>query len=95
MKIKHWAGYGTVTARKVKDGSCTLHVRVEGNHEQGVERGAWDVYGLYMWLVKRFDKTVADEVTWAKSHPIIDVRPGWRNDPVLGTIDTCDYYFTY
>lgn len=95
MKIKHFAGYGTVTARKIKNGSCTLHVRVEGNHECGLERDAWDTYGLYEWLVKRFDRSVKDAVSWSKSHPIIDIRSDFRTDPVLGVIDTCDYYFTY
>ena len=94
MKLKHWAGYGCVNARKIKDNSCTLHVRVEGLHEQGLERGTWDTYGLYNWLVKRFDKNVPDVVTWSKSHPIIDTRSDFRMDPKLGYVDICDYYFT-
>ncbi len=93
MKIKHWAGYGCVNARKVKDGSCKLHIRIEGNHEQGLDR--YDEYDLFNWLVIRFDKTVQDYLTWHRSRPIIEIRPGWRSDPVLGCIDICDYYFTY
>ena len=93
MKIKHWAGYGCVNASKVKDSACTLHVRVEGNHEQGVVRE--DPYTLYLWLVKRFDKSAADITTWLKSHPIIDVRSDFRVDPVLGYLDICNYYFIY
>lgn len=95
MKIKHWAGYGCVNARKVNDGSCTLHIRVEGNHEQGVMLCNWQTYELYNWLVRRFDKKVQDASMWIHSRPIIDIRPGFRTDPVLGVIDTCDYYFTY
>lgn len=67
MKIKHWQGYGCVKAKKV---SCKnienaygqklkeLVIRVEGNHEWGLDvfRG-WDKYGVYNWLVKKFDKT--------------------------------------
>lgn len=93
MKIKHWQGYGTVTARKVKDGSCKLHVHVEGNHEWGLIRS--DSYDLYNWLVRRFDKDVPDVLTWLRSHPLVDIRPDYRMDPKLGYIDTCDYYFTY
>ena len=94
MKIKHFAGYGCVTARKVKDGNpFTLHIRVEGNHEWGLVRE--DDYDLYNWLVKRFDKDVQDYLPWHKSCPIIEIKPGWRTDPTLGYIDTCDYYFTY
>lgn len=95
MRIKHWAGYGCVNARRINDGAATLHIRVEGLHECGLERGTWDTYGLYEWLVKRFDRTVPDSLTWSKMHPIIDVRSGFRMDPKLGYVDICDYYFTY
>ena len=93
MKIKHWQGYGTVSARKVPDKTCTLHVQVVGNHEWGIDRR--DPYTLHNWLVKRFDRTVPDYPDWHRSRPIIEVRPGWMTDPVLGSVDTCDYYFTY
>ena len=93
MKIKHFAGYGCVNARRINDGAAKLHIRVEGIHEQGLIRS--DSYDLYNWLVKRFDRSVPDVTTWLKSHPLVDLRPGWRNDPKLGYIDTCDYYFTY
>ena len=94
MRIKHWAGYGCVNARKVKDSSpSTLHIRVEGNHEQGLVRN--DEYDLYNWLVKRFDHDVQDYPDWHRSRPIIEIRPGWRTDIDMGCVDTCDYYFTY
>ena len=93
MRIRHWAGYGCVNARRINDGAAKLHIRVEGIHEQGLIRS--DSYDLYNWLVKRFDRSVPDVTTWLKSHPLVDLRPGWRNDPKLGYIDTCDYYFTY
>lgn len=93
MKLKHFAGYGTINARKVKDGSCKLHVRVEGNHEWGLRRD--DEYDLYNWLVKRFDKTVPEYLEWHRLRPIISIREDFRTDPVLGVIDTCDYYFSY
>ena len=93
MKIKHWQGYGCVNATKCKDSlPSMLHIRVEGNHEWGIVRE--DDYDLYNWLVKRFDQTVPDYPDWHRSCPIIEVRPGWRTDPVLGSVDTCDYYCT-
>ena len=58
MKIKHFAGYGSVNAKKV---SCTkneLVVHVWGCHECGVVRE--DFYDVFNWLVKRFDKTRKD-----------------------------------
>lgn len=87
-KIKHWAGYGTVQAGVIKDGSCKLHVMVTGVHECGLRRD--DLSDLYKWLVKRFDKSVPDELTWLRSRPIVDIREdwSWQND-------ICHYYFTY
>ena len=94
MRIKHWAGYGCVSARKVNDNNpFTLHIRVEGDHEQGLVRE--DEYDLYTWLVKRFDHDVQDYTLWHQLHPIIEVRPGWRKDLNIGYVETCDYYFTY
>ncbi len=64
MRIKHFAGYGSVEAkktstRKLPDGTRELVVMVTGNHEWGLERN--DRYDLFRWLVKRFDKTVTDD----------------------------------
>lgn len=63
MRIKHFAGYGCVEAKKTKlvkkpDGTKVLTITVTGNHERGLERD--DKYDLFNWLVKRFDKTVKD-----------------------------------
>ena len=63
MKIKHWQGYGTVNAVKVKDKDFNLCVKVSGNHEWGLRRN--DYYDLFNWLIKRFDKSVAD-MTYAE-----------------------------
>lgn len=88
-KIKHFAGYGTVMAGKVKDKSCKLHVRVEGNHERGID--THDEWLLYCWLVRRFDKNVPEYRDWYLSNPSISVVPGINQDD----IDTCDYCFNY
>ena len=87
-KIKHWAGYGTVKAEKIQDSSCTLHIRVTGMHEQGLRRD--DELDLYNWLVKRFDKSVPEYLTWSRSRPIIEIREDWN-----AVDDVCHYYFTY
>jgi len=95
MRIRHWAGYGCVTAQKVNDGDpfITLHIRVLGNHERGVVRE--DEYDLYNWLVRRFDHNVPDYVEWHRLGPTIEVRPGFTKSTNRGVIETCDYYFTY
>ena len=67
MKIKHWAGYGTVTAKKMPNDGATLHVRVRGDHECGIHRDEWDASGLYRWLVQKFDKNAPDIVTFCQS----------------------------
>lgn len=87
-KIKHFAGYGCVKAGVVKDGSCTLHVRVEGNHEWGLKRD--DLYDLYDWLVKRFDKSVPDYESFYKRNPT--VRFEWD---FSSSVEAGDYYFWY
>lgn len=61
MKIKHWAGYGCVEAKKIDDhkvrdteGERVLSVQVTGNHECGLIRE--DTYDLERWLLKRFKR---------------------------------------
>lgn len=88
MKIKHWQGYGCVNAVKIKDKTCTLHVRVTGNHECGIRRD--DEYDLYNWLVKRFDKSIPDSQMWYRLRPVIKIVESVENG-----IDVCDYFFTY
>ena len=91
MKIKHWKGYGTVSAQKIPDRNCTLHIRVTGNHEWGLRRD--DLYDLYNWLVKRFDRTVPDVLTWERQANVF-INEGYTVQNGLD-VDTCDYYFTY
>ena len=54
MKIKHFAGYGCVNAKKISDKDGILVVEVKGNHEYGLSRN--DKYDVFNWLVKRFTK---------------------------------------
>ena len=92
MKIKHWQGYGSVSATKVPDKNCTLHIRVVGNHEWGLERN--DVYDLFNWLVKRFDRTQTSFTEW--NNKLIDARYQSGSVVINGLdTDTCDYYFMY
>lgn len=59
MRIKHFAGYGCVQARKVSktdifDNKVKLVVEVKGNHECGLERD--DIYDVRRWLFNKFEK---------------------------------------
>ena len=73
MKIKHFAGYGCVNAKKISTevvhtinewgeliDATKLKIKVTGDHEWGFVREAWDVYGLWHWLVKKFHKDCTD-----------------------------------
>lgn len=63
MKIKHFAGYGSVQARKVsktKSGDKTkLVVEVKGNHEWGIVRN--DIYDVRRWIFNKFEKNFNGE----------------------------------
>lgn len=89
MKIKHWQGYGCVNAIHIKDKEHTLHIRVTGNHEYGIE--AQDCH-VYNWLIRKFDKSIKDEIQWYKLHPTMKTIPSYDYDKQE---DVCDYYFDY
>lgn len=93
MKIKHWQGYGCVTAKKVSEtlnkdpfygDTKTMLIRVSGNHECGIERN--DKYDVFNWLLKRFDKTATSY------RQIKDIRTDCR---IENGTDVCDYFITY
>ena len=89
MKIKHWQGYGSVNAFKVKDNSCDLHIKVVGNHEWGIERD--DRYDAFNWLVKKFNKNIGDDDRIIKDMRLVS---GSEKKDGLD-VDTCDYYFNF
>lgn len=98
MTIKHYAGYGRVSAKRIKD-DATLHVRVSGNHEHGLYRD--DLYDLYHWLVKKFDKTVpASFAEWyraarSKYDQVVEIHDDYETAPDGKTEEVCDYRFFY
>ena len=58
MKIKHFAGYGSVQAKKLSkttnNGKTKLVVEVKGNHERGLVRE--DIYDVRRWIFNKFEK---------------------------------------
>ena len=91
-KIKHWGGCGCVRAGKVKDSTCSLHVRVEGEHELGLTRPSWDPETIYYWLVHRFDKYAPDRY----DSITMQVKQGSGYIKKDGHYtDTADFYFFY
>ena len=64
MKIKHFAGYGSVQAKKTathknKD-ITTVTIVVSGNHEQGLGYRYDDKDSITRWLAPRFIKDLTD-----------------------------------
>jgi len=60
MKIKRFAGYGSVNATKISSRKYTnpygetiteIKIRVRGNHERGIQYNDWDSYGASNWLL--------------------------------------------
>ena len=88
MKLKHWQGYGSVTAVRIKDKSCDLHVRVSGNHEWGVETRYND--HAYNWLYKRFKRNAPFYWDWLMDGGKIETIPGYDHEKKE---ETCDYIF--
>lgn len=78
MRIKHFAGYGIIEAKKVsvktENGVRTLVIKVKGNHEWGINR-EMDSGCIYTWLVKKFDKTLPDDFNYYRAclHIIHDI----------------------
>lgn len=91
MKIKHWAGYGSMNAQKVKlerlpNNMTGLHIRISGNHERGLRHD--DRYDIADKLVKRFDKAFVD---W-RDITGVTIKSGY--DKALGC-EVCDYFISY
>lgn len=65
MRIKHYAGYGSVNAKKLKhetkDGITTLVVNVSGDHEWGLR--PFIIEDSIQWIAARFDKSIVN-IPW-------------------------------
>lgn len=65
MKIKHFAGYGCVNAKKLKhetiDGTTILTISVSGDHEQGLR--PFIIEDTIKWLAARFDRDILN-IPW-------------------------------
>lgn len=65
MRIKHFAGYGSVNAKVVQRSLNTLtsikmvKIQVWGNHECGLDRSEY-YYDINQWLLKKVAKVDID-----------------------------------
>ena len=67
MKIKHFAGYGSINAKKLKhetiNGVTTLIINVSGDHEKGLR--PYILEDSIRWLAARYDKNILN-IPWYK-----------------------------
>ena len=89
MRIKHFAGYGCVNAKKIalfkKDNKTTLIVSVSGDHEYGLKPFIID--DSIKWLAARFYKHILNIPTYK-----IYIDYDYILKP--GVPDTIEYTFT-
>ena len=93
MKIKHFAGYGSVNAVKLKNvetgrNAKQLVIKVTGNHEYGLLRN--DAYDVFNWLVKRFCK---DCISYTQIKRMLTESRYERINNL--DVETCTYYISY
>ena len=96
-RIKNFCGYGVVTATKIDDATCDLHIKVVGNHEWGVYREN-DTLTIERWLVRRFDENA--EIDRFMEYDAIPSTIDNHDKHVKGEdefdyVDACDYLIYY
>lgn len=62
MKVKHWAGYGTVNAVCKERKPNRVTIEVTGNHERGLKPRYFDRRDWERWIGKRFRIPAIDSV---------------------------------
>ena len=89
MKIKHFAGYGSVNAKKLKhetkDGTTTLVVNVSGDHERGLK--PYIIEDSIQWIAARFYNHILDI-------PAYKIHIGYEYELRPGKPETIEYTFT-
>jgi hypothetical protein len=81
MKIKHWQGYGSVSAVRTHSTTNQIVIRVSGLHECGLAVSTFDTYRLAEWLgrVGKFTHQQVESFT---------TKEEWDS---TNKIDTCIY----
>lgn len=96
MKIKHFAGYGSVNAKLIENKIgfsefreiSVAHIKVWGNHERGIYRE--DYYDIFNWLCKRFVKECTNYIK------IIAIKIDCSSEKINGEhTEVCDYFIAY
>ena len=100
MKVKHFAGYGTVEVTKKSKTSFTdeygekknkLVLQVKGNHEWGLVRDF--IYDVRRWIFNKFEKNFNgsdDEINMTIERDYVD-----NKDSYVGYTEIATYTFIY
>lgn len=97
MRIKHFAGYGSVEVKKVSkkpiingygENKTELVLRVKGNHEWGLVRN--DIFDVKRWLFDKFEKNFTKD-----EYDIhMDIKSDYVNENGLD-VEVATYTFVY
>lgn len=86
MRIKHFAGYGSVNAKKIalfkRDNITTLIIDVSGDHECGLRPCI--IEDSIKWLAARFDKNIIN-IPWYNIYIDINNNYGMPYDTLIYT----------
>lgn len=89
MRIKHFAGYGSVNAKKIalfkRDNITTLIIDVSGDHECGLK--PYIIEDAIRWLAARFYNHVLDI-------PVYKIHIDYEYILMPGKPETIEYTFT-
>ena len=89
MRIKHFAGYGCINAKKLKhetkNGVTTLIINVYGDHECGLK--PYIIEDAIKWLAARFYNHVLDI-------PVYKIHIDYEYILMPGKPETIEYTFT-
>lgn len=88
MRLKHWQGYGNVSATLIKKSRLSalsdnllMTIKVKGNHEWGLIRED-DNYTIKRWLLERFDKSTVDLNPYRDMKYKVDYAPSENGEEV-------------
>ena len=97
MRVKHFAGYGSVEVKKVSkkpiingygEKKTEMVLRVKGNHECGIVRN--DIYDVKRWIFDKFEKNFK-----GNDYDIyMDIKSDYINENGID-VEVATYIFVY
>lgn len=97
MRVKHFAGYGSVEVKKVSkkpiindygENKTEMVLQVKGNHEWGLVRN--DIYDVKRWIFEKFEKNFK-----GNDYDIyMDIKDDYINENGID-VEVATYTFVY